>query len=80
LASVSSLDEAATILRAASAAGSKVRIGSDLDAGGMTAVLEHEAGDLTCTVEAGIRLSALAAALAPSGQRLSLDPPGDPTV
>ena len=47
---------------------------------GMDRVLEHEAGDLTCTVEAGIRLSALAAALAPSGQRLSLDPPGDPTI
>ena len=46
----------------------------------MDRVLEHEAGDLTCTVEAGIRLSALAAALAPAGQRLSLDPPGDPTI
>ena len=43
-------------------------------------VLEHESGDLTCTVEAGIRLSALAAALAPARQRLSLDPPGDPTI
>ena len=60
--------------------GGKVRIGGDLDAAGMTRVLEHEAGDLTCTVESGIRLSALAAALAPSGQRLSLDPPGDPTI
>jgi len=57
-----------------------VRIGSDLDAAGMSAVLEHEAGDLTCTVESGIRLSELAAALAPSGQRFSLDPPGDPTI
>ena len=46
----------------------------------MDRVLEHESGDLTCTVEAGIRLSALAAALAPSRQRLSLDPPGDPTI
>ena len=46
----------------------------------MNRVLEHESGDLTCTVEAGIRLSALAAALAPSSQRLSLDPPGDPTI
>ena len=46
----------------------------------MDRVLEHEAGDLTCTVEAGIRISALAAALAPAGQRLSLDPPGDPTI
>jgi glycolate oxidase FAD binding subunit len=43
-------------------------------------ILEHEAGDLTCTVEAGIRLSALDAALAPHGQMLALDPPGDPTI
>lgn len=57
-----------------------MRIGSDLDAGGMNRVLEHEAGDLTCTVEAGIRLSALTASLSPSAQRLSLDPPGDPTI
>ena len=47
---------------------------------GLDRMLEHEAGDLTCTVEAGIRLSALQAHLAASGQRLSLDPPGDPTV
>ena len=43
-------------------------------------MLEHETGDLTCTVEAGLRLSALQAALVPAGQRLSLDPPGDPSV
>lgn len=78
--SVSSLEQAAAELRAATAEGRRVRIGTDLDAAGMDRVLEHEAGDLTCTVEAGIRLSALAAALAPSGQRLSLDPPGDPTI
>ena len=57
-----------------------MRIGEDLDLAGMSRVLQHESGDLTCTVEAGIRLSTLAAALAPAGQRLSLDPPGDPTV
>ncbi len=78
--SVSSLEQAAAELRAASAEGRKLRLGTDLDAAGMDRVLEHEAGDLTCTVEAGIRLSALAAALAPFGQRLSLDPPGDPTI
>ncbi len=78
--SVSSLEQAASELRAATADRRQLRLGSDLDASGMDRVLEHEAGDLTCTVEAGIRLSALAAALAPSGQRLSLDPPGDPTV
>jgi glycolate dehydrogenase FAD-binding subunit len=31
-------------------------------------------------VEAGVRLSELRAALAEAGQRLSLDPPGDPTI
>ena len=43
-------------------------------------ILEHEPGDLTCIVEGGIRLSVLMAALAEHGQRLSLDPPGDPTL
>jgi len=80
LPSVSSLEQAAAALSAATADGRTVRIGSDLDAEGMNRVLEHESGDLTCTVEAGIRLSALAATLAPAGQRLSLDPPGDPTI
>ena len=78
--SVSSLEQASAALSAAAAEGRTVRIGADLDAAGMNRVLEHESGDLTCTVEAGIRLSALAAALAPSRQRLSLDPPGDPTI
>jgi glycolate oxidase FAD binding subunit len=48
--------------------------------GPLDRILEHEAGDLTCTVEAEIRLSALNEALAPHGQMLALDPPGDPTV
>ena len=78
--SVSSLEQASAALAAAAAEGRTVRIGADLDAAGMNRVLEHESGDLTCTVEAGIRLSALAAALAPARQRLSLDPPGDPTI
>jgi glycolate oxidase FAD binding subunit len=43
-------------------------------------ILEYEPGDLTCVVEAGIRLSALNGALGKHGQRLSLDPPGDPTL
>jgi glycolate oxidase FAD binding subunit len=80
LPSVSSLEQAAAALRSATADRRTVRIGTDLDTAGMDRILEHEAGDLTCTVEAGIRLSALAAALAPAGQRLSLDPPGDPTI
>jgi glycolate dehydrogenase FAD-binding subunit len=48
--------------------------------GPLNRVLEHEAGDLTCAVEAELRLSALQAALAPHGQMLALDPPGDPTL
>jgi glycolate oxidase FAD binding subunit len=43
-------------------------------------VLEHEPGDLTAIVEAGVRLSALQERLAPHGQMLALDPPGDPTI
>jgi glycolate oxidase FAD binding subunit len=43
-------------------------------------LVEHEPGDLTCIVGGGMRLSALAAALAEHGQRFSLDPPGDPTL
>ena len=43
-------------------------------------MLEHEPGDLTAIVEAGIRLSELQARLAEHGQMLALDPPGDPTI
>jgi glycolate oxidase FAD binding subunit len=48
--------------------------------GPLDRILEHEAGDLTCTVEAEIRVSALNAELAERGQMLALDPPGDPTL
>jgi glycolate oxidase FAD binding subunit len=49
-----------------------LQIGSD--------ILEHEPGDLTCIVEGGIRLSTLQSVLDAHEQRLSLDPPGDPTL
>ena len=74
------VEEAAALLAGASAEGRRVRIGEDVTTDALDRVLEHEAGDLTCTVEAGIRLSALQGRLAPAGQRLSLDPPGDPTL
>ncbi len=51
-----------------------------MQTGSSPGILEHEPGDLTCIVEGGVRLSALRDALAVQGQRLSLDPPGDPTV
>jgi FAD/FMN-containing dehydrogenase len=80
LPSVSSLEEASVFLAAATAERRSVRIGEDLTTERLDRILEHEAGDLTCTVESGVRLSELNAALAAHGQRLSLDPPGDPTV
>jgi glycolate oxidase FAD binding subunit len=70
------LAEASAFLREAE----HVEIGQSLSAARLDAVLEHEPGDLTCVVEAGIRVSALNTRLAGHGQRLSLDPPGDPTV
>lgn len=44
------------------------------------AIVEYAPGDLTVIAQAGARLSALQNALAAQGQRLSLDPPGDPTL
>ena len=43
-------------------------------------VVEHAAGDLVATVEAGVRLDKLAEVLAKAGQRLTLDPAGGGTV
>ena len=80
-----SVSEVAACLADASARGKRVSIersGGDivLSSRRLDQVLEHEKDDLTVTVEAGIRLSALNAHLAPHGQMLALDPPGDPTV
>jgi glycolate oxidase FAD binding subunit len=77
--------EAAEVLARAGRDGTRVsieRAGGDvvLSTARLARVLEHEAGDLTVTVEAGTRLGELNGRLAESGQRLSLDPPGDPTV
>ena len=79
------VEEAAALLADASRDGTRVSIeraggAIELSTRRLDRVLEHEAGDLTATVEAGIRLSQLGAALAEHGQMLALDPPGDPTV
>lgn len=75
-----SLEEASVMLAEAARDGRRLRVGEDVRLDRMARILHHEAGDLTCTVEAGIHLSELQVALAPHGQRLSLDPPGDPTI
>jgi glycolate oxidase FAD binding subunit len=80
LPSVSSLDDLSQTLRDAHAEGRRIRIGEDVTSDGLARILEHDPGDLTCTVESGVRLSELNAALAETGQRLSLDPPGDPSI
>lgn len=75
-----SLEEASALLVEASASGQRLVIGEDVRLDRMSRILRHESGDLTCVVEAGVRLSQLQEALAAHGQRLSLDPPGDPTI
>jgi len=79
------VQEAAAVLAEASRRGRTVSIGREggdviLSTRKLDRVLEHEAGDLTVTVEAGIRLHALEELLAKQGQMLALDPPGDPTI
>jgi len=82
---VESVHEAATALAAAAERGERVSIERDggdvvLSTSRLDRVLEHEAGDLTTIVEAGIRLRDLDERLALHEQMLALDPPGDPTV
>ena len=74
--SVSSLEEASAYLARAHADGRTVRIGTDLETDGLDRILEHEAGDLTCTVEADTPLAELQRHVAARGQMLALDPPG----
>jgi glycolate oxidase FAD binding subunit len=77
--------EAADVLAQAAGAGQRVSIERDggevvLSTKRLDQVLEHEAGDLTAIVEAGIRVRDLNAWLADHGQMLALDPPGNPTI
>jgi glycolate oxidase FAD binding subunit len=82
---VESVHEAAAALTGAAERGERVSIereGGDvvLSTGRLDRVLEHEAGDLTAVVEAGVRLRDLDRRLAAQGQMLALDPPGNPTI
>jgi glycolate oxidase FAD binding subunit len=80
-----SVHEAAELMRSAAAERNRVSIereGGDvvLSTARLDQVLEHEAGDLTAIVEAGVRIRDLNERLAAAGQRLALDPPGNPTI
>jgi glycolate oxidase FAD binding subunit len=85
------LDDAAACLREASLAGERVSFfgaGTEIDLGypperidllietaDLARVVEYAPADMTIAVEAGMRLDALQAILAPHRQRLALDPP-----
>jgi glycolate dehydrogenase FAD-binding subunit len=84
-------DEAARVVRAAADAevpvipwggGTQMGLGAPprdgavvVGTGRLGRIVEHEPGDLTTTVEAGITMDALQAALGAKGQWVSLDPP-----
>jgi glycolate oxidase FAD binding subunit len=83
--------EAAEALRAASAGGRRVRFRGggtklgwgrvtpppevELSTGRLDAIVEHNAGDLTAIVQAGVPLHRAQEAFARAGQMLALDPP-----
>jgi FAD/FMN-containing dehydrogenase len=82
---IRSVHEGAEVLAAAAERGASVSIerpGGDVEISTrrLDQVLEHEAGDLTAIVEAGIRVVELNARLEAAGQMLALDPPGNPTI
>jgi glycolate oxidase FAD binding subunit len=84
-------EEAAAALAAATAEGRRVRIvgagtklgwghpevpaDAELHTGGLNQILEHNAGDLTASLEAGVPLAAAQRTFASAGQMLALDPP-----
>jgi glycolate oxidase FAD binding subunit len=96
--SPSTIAAAADALRSSNESGAKVRffgggtksswgnpvdgIDVELTTGGLTRIVEHNAGDLTAVVEAGLPLADLHAEVGEKGQMLALDPldPGGATV
>ncbi len=94
VAAPASTSEASTLLRAADdlalavvfrGTGSRLHWGNPparcdlvVETTGLDEVVEHAAGDLVASVQAGVRLDQLAEVLAAAGQRLALDPPTRP--
>ena len=96
VAAPASTAEASAVMKAAAAlglavvprgTGTKLHWGADperadlvVDLTRMNRVIEHEAGDLVASVEAGLTLADLTQVLGRKGQRLALDPAGGGTV
>ena len=88
---LSRYDEVAEVLRSASAEEATVRISgggtklawgrpptpgaAEISTRGLDGIVEHNAGDLTAVVQAGVRLADAQAVFAQAGQMLALDPP-----
>jgi glycolate oxidase FAD binding subunit len=83
-------EEAAKLLRSLGEAGKAVRVRGggtkewggigdpvavDLETAGMAKIIEHNVGDLTAVLQAGVPLAEAQAAFAAEGQMLALDPP-----
>lgn len=84
-------EEAAKLLRALGEGGKAVRprgggtkldwggpgepVAVELETGGMAKILEHNVGDLTAVLQAGVPLAEAQAAFAEKGQMLAVDPP-----
>jgi glycolate oxidase FAD binding subunit len=82
-----SAEEAAALLRTLGEEGRPVRprgggtkpwgpviAGADVETGGMARILEHNVGDFTAVLEAGVRVADAQAEFAGHGQMLALDP------
>lgn len=85
------IEEAAAALAAATGEGRRVRIvgagtklgwghptvqaDAELHTTGLDQIVEHNAGDMTATLEAGVPLAAAQRAFAAAGQMLAIDPP-----
>jgi glycolate oxidase FAD binding subunit len=96
VAAPASTSEAAAVLRAAAelgltvvprGSGSRMHWGAPpstcdliVDTRRLNQVIEHAAGDLVVTAQAGVRLADLAEILAAADQRLALDPPSTGTI
>jgi glycolate oxidase FAD binding subunit len=52
--------------------------GEVIETGGLDRIVEHNVGDFTAVLEAGVPLAAAREAFAAEGQMLALDPPADP--